>query len=551
MILLAMAAALIRLFDLGKLPLSPTEASEALAVWRFWQPGAEAAVGSPAYFSFTSLLPPMLGDTDFVMRLVPALFGLGIVILPWFLRRQLGVVGALVTSLLLVISPLQSIVSRTAGGDAIALFALFFMIVATLRYEDTADSRWLAALLAALSLGLTSSPLFYSGLFSMILLANTAWRGLSNKNEPGISGIWLKPILLAITIFLAVSTLVLWHLPGLGAAAALPAQWLSQFRFSGVEWGDPFLALIRYEPFMVLAGVTAVIWAWFSGDLLAKRLVRWTAGVLLLLLVQQGQMDNLALLLLPVSILIGLLVKRLYLVAPSRLGWAWAGGLFVLEGLMIINLARYSRVITQTPQDFTSAWIIMMALTFLIVTVYFLSSWDSTAVIQGTFLGLLAFFALYHWGNAWWLTHEAANDPRTRWVDQAADDDIRYLIQSLEEISRQATNSDHEIDSFSSVDTPVLRWYLRDFTHLQFGDSLPLGAQQDAIISPELAELALGSEYAGADYGLLRTGVTAPEFTSQTPVLDIMRWWLFHESSFAIREERVILWWRTDLSDGS
>ena len=116
-----MAAAIIRFVDLGKLPLSPVEAAEAWSVWQFWQPIGAGIATSPAYFSLTSMLLPLLGDKDAVMRLIPALFGLGIVLLPWLLRRQLGVIGALTTSLLLAVSPIQTIVSRTAGGDALAL----------------------------------------------------------------------------------------------------------------------------------------------------------------------------------------------------------------------------------------------------------------------------------------------------------------------------------------------------------------------------------------------------------------------------------------------
>ena len=97
----------------------------------------------------------------------------------------------------------------------------------------------------------------------------------------------------------------------------------------------------------------------------------------------------------------------------------------------------------------------------------------------------------------------------------------------------------------------MLRWYLRDFHQAQFGNSLPANAQNEAIISLDNADLALGSEYAGADFGVLRNGLQPREFPSATPRLDILRWWLFHESSLAANEERVILWWRTDLSNGS
>ncbi len=71
-----LAAAVLRLLDLGVVPLNSAEAQQALSVWQFGQPGrAVGEIVSPAYFTFTSLVHPFFGDHDWVMRLVPALFG--------------------------------------------------------------------------------------------------------------------------------------------------------------------------------------------------------------------------------------------------------------------------------------------------------------------------------------------------------------------------------------------------------------------------------------------------------------------------------------------
>jgi hypothetical protein len=221
----------------------------------------------------------------------------------------------------------------------------------------------------------------------------------------------------------------------------------------------------------------------------------------------------------------------------------------LLGSLIFVNLARYSRVITIAPQEFASAWVILMAITAGLVTIYFLSTWEGTAVLPGTFLAFLAISAFYQWGTGWWLSHQAANDPRERWVTLATDDDVRYLVTTLQDISRQATNADHELDIFSSVDSPVLRWYLRDFRQVHFGNSLPVNAQNEVIISPHNTEIALGSDYAGADFGLLHNGIQPREIPSPSPGLELLRWWLFHESPLAPNVERVILWWRTDMSN--
>ncbi|MCB9422134.1 MAG: glycosyltransferase family 39 protein [Ardenticatenaceae bacterium] len=550
--LLAVGAAIMRFVDLGKLPLSPAEAAEAWSVWQFWQPGGAGASASPAYFSLTSLLLPLLGDSDTVMRLVPALVGLGIVFLPWLLRRQLGTVGTLTAVTLLTISPIQAIVSRTAGGDTLALLAILFMLVAMLRYDESKSSRWFIALFAGLALGLISSPLFYGGLAILLMATRSGWR----RRLADIDGkLGRRTAVTTLALFFALSTLVLWHLPGLGAAAMLPATWIMQFDLNPAQMFEPVLAFIRYEPFLTLMGVTAVFWAIRSDNSLAKQLARWMGLVFVLLLLQPGQMNNAALLTLPIVLLVSLMADRLLQTPLDRIGQAWTGGALLLGGLFFVNLARFSRVVTLSPQEFSSVWIMLMAVTAGLMTIYFLSTWEgtaastgSTAVLQGAFLALLAFSAFYQWGTGWWLSHEAANDPRERWVTQATDNEIRLLVTTLQDVSWQANNANYGLDIFSSVDSPTLRWYLRHFQKVQFGNSLPVSAQNQVIISPYNAELSLGSDYAGADFGILRDGLLPSEFPSPTPSLDILRWWLFHESSLATNEERVILWWRTDLS---
>jgi hypothetical protein len=163
-------------------------------------------------------------------------------------------------------------------------------------------------------------------------------------------------------------------------------------------------------------------------------------------------------------------------------------------------------------------------------------------------------FLYLQWGIAWNLAQDWTNDPREPWVVSATDDDVRVLAATLTQISEQLTNSGDELAIHSSVDSPSLRWYLRDFGGASFGQALPAGTLADALITPaDSAEPALGSDYIGSDFGLhrLEPGEVAPRAASETPFLDrfleVARWWFFHESPAIIREERGILWIRADL----
>lgn len=179
-------AGLLRFANLGRIPLSPAEAQAALPNWQFWQPGPLLLpITSPAYFTFTNLLFPILGDNDAVARLIPALFGLATVGLPWLLRGRLGNLGALAATVVLAFSPLLINLSRTAGGDAIAFFAITLLLVAALRFRQSGAQRWAIVLGAALGLGLASAPLFLTGLVTLAV----AWY-LALHGRPDRSAIW-------------------------------------------------------------------------------------------------------------------------------------------------------------------------------------------------------------------------------------------------------------------------------------------------------------------------------------------------------------------------
>lgn len=552
-------AAIMRLANLGGLPLSPAEAEAAYTAWAFWQPhldalpmGSALPTGSAAYFSFTRLLLPLLGDSDAVMRLVPALFSLGLALLPWLGRSRLGTIGALTVSGLLAVSPLQAVTARTAGGDAIALFALLLLLIAYDRYRETAVSRWLYVLAAALGLGLTSTPLFYSGLLTLALAA------LVQRliRLPLFAQPWPRPapalrrnvILGGTAVFVGVSTLLLWQPVGLGTAARLPAAWLAQF--GGAEaftWADPLLAVARYEPILLTLGLAAIVWATWRTRPAAAFAVYWLAAVLLLMLLQRGEMSHAVLLTLPGFLLVGRMVDSVLNGRLSTVTWLMGAGIWLVLMLALVNAARYVRRAPFEPQQLENIWTIVFAMAFAGVTVYFAASWDAAAVTKGSLLAVLGFFLFINWGAGWWLGHHAANDPRTRWVHEGTDDDLRYLTPVIAELSRQVTNSDQDLQIFSSVESPVLRWYLRPYPQTTFGAALPVDRTPELLITPETTEVALASDYMGSDYGLLRSEPAPPETPALTPIQDTLRWWLFHESNATAPETRVILWLRTDL----
>ena len=86
---------------------------------------------------------------DATARILPALFGIGIVALPLGLRRQLGRIGVLVAGLLLAVSPSFVYFSRFLREDIYFNFFMFAMVVCAVQYAHKRTARWIVGLALA------------------------------------------------------------------------------------------------------------------------------------------------------------------------------------------------------------------------------------------------------------------------------------------------------------------------------------------------------------------------------------------------------------------
>ena len=550
LVMVVILAAVGRLVELGATPLSPAEAGQALTVWNFWHVvGLNQAIVpiSPAYFALTSLLSQVMGSNEATMRLLPALFGLGLVALPWLWQRRLGQLGALITSLLLAVSPLFSFASRTAGGDSLALFAILLALVCFDNYQLSQEKGWFYGFVIAIALGLNSSPLFYGAVATLAL----AWL-VQYLMGPKLYGELLRPeptlsrsaLTMGTILFVGLGTMFLWNPAGLGGTAGLLGSWFANFGLNTdiTVWLSPLLALARYESAIFMVGLIAIIWATWRNDNWSVFMVYWFSAGIILLLLQSGKLENGLLLLLPMALLTGLWCQR-QLEAPAGAS-KWLLYLFLLlVGLTIyFNLVRYLRVSQYDPNQFGYAGLAIIALVLGLAAINLVRTFDWAAGRQGSVWALLTLLLAYSWGSGWWLNHQAANDPRERWVSEATANDLPLLRQVLQDTSRQLSNSARSLEIFSAVDTPVIRWYLRDFDQVSFGDSVPAEAQQQAIITHNDITLTLPNDYFGADFRLRNVAASQPSEPAAQPLTQILRWWFLRQSSATVEQESIILW---------
>ncbi len=558
--LILVVGAVTRFYNLGHIPLSPDEALQSLAVWNSWQAGLESAqIISPAFFTLTSPLTQLFGYSDSIMRLIPAIFGIALVLVPWWLRSFTGRLGALIAALLIAVSPLFVITSRTASGSSIALFAGLLLVAGWLNYQNSNNSRWFYVLSFALGLGLTSSMLFYSILFTFFLalvgerilgpsLFKNALGNRRTNYRPDSKTLRNGALIFAATLLL-IGTGFLLSLSGIGATARILSDWLAAFLSpaSLQDWLRPVTALIRYELLIVILGGSAVVWATWRGKGFPMLLVYWFMTALILMFIQRGIMENTLILSLAGVLLVATFVDNVLSVKTGLVKWLLALTITFVGIVIYINLGRYGRLLaSDIPVDIRTRTyhLLLIAIITSVVLLMLAILWssDRRASIQGLVLGLLILLIGFSWSTALWLARDAANDTREPWVLYATDEDIRLLASTIQQASSQVIGSDVDLDLVSTINHPSLAWYLRDMTDLELGSSLSSTVTASGILTELDRETQLANDYTGIDLAYSR-----PEYDYPIDASQFLNRWLFHENRTPINEERLIFWLRSDL----
>jgi predicted membrane-bound mannosyltransferase/DNA-binding beta-propeller fold protein YncE len=104
----------------------------------------------PWQFHWIALSYFLFGVSDFTARIPAALFSIATIWMVWYWRRYLGKTGALITGLLMVISPFMLFYGRYVREDVYTGLSGLLMLYAILRYLESGASKYLYILSGAL-----------------------------------------------------------------------------------------------------------------------------------------------------------------------------------------------------------------------------------------------------------------------------------------------------------------------------------------------------------------------------------------------------------------
>jgi hypothetical protein len=559
--LLAFSLALfVRLLQLGAVPLSDFEANwaiQALALAR----GQSFNMGpQPLYVVLTGLIFYIFGSSGFLARLIPALAGSLLVILPFAFRRSLGKKVALIVAFGLALDPGLVALSRLAGGPMLAASMGLFTLTA-LYYRRFA----LAGILAGLTL--LSGPEILTGLLGL-LLAFLAIRSLETMGyllpfgENGHATIEIPPasyrtiLFFLLGVFFLVGTLFLNAPEALGAAAAtIPAYLSGWVTPSDVPALRLPAALLVYQPLATLFGLIGLVRAWTSIDIHsnpAKRLSLWFLFALLVGMIYPArQLDNLVWALIPLWGLAALeLDHDLVLLGDRQARLASIGQailLFTLFAYAWENIAGLDQLATANFTR-TAIFLILGALALATVTTILVAlGWSWSTARSGLTWGVgvaLGLYMLSAIGAAAQNRAGATAVTSDLWAHPPAAGQARLLSQTIHDLDIWNKGQGDDLKIVSLVDEPSIHWLLRNWPDTSFQTSLVPGNQPDLILSYKEQETpSLTASYRGQDFAWQIT----PTWQGILPP-DLPRWVAFRQADQTDR--LLILWARGDLFPG-
>ena len=213
-----------RMWDVGGRTLHYDEILHAWYAWIFSEGGGYThtpLTHGPFLFHAAAGTFRLIGASDATARLIPALFGAALVVLPYLLRKELGRTGAFAAAGLLLISPTMLYFGRFVRNDAyMAVWALAIVIM-VYRYVERPCPALLFvwAALWAFAFATKETTYFLAGIVGLALLA-MSWREFWAwaKGERKLSG--LPP---AGALLLVLATL---SLPLFAPAVGLAQDWV-------------------------------------------------------------------------------------------------------------------------------------------------------------------------------------------------------------------------------------------------------------------------------------------------------------------------------------
>ncbi|MEA3351835.1 MAG: hypothetical protein U9Q82_14560 [Chloroflexota bacterium] len=544
--ILAFALALgVRMLNLGVEPLSDLEAASAISALDLPAGDAAALPPQPGYLALTGMAFSLLGSSNALARLWPALAGSLMVLIPLLGRHRLGRKAALFLAFGLALDPGLVALSRQVGGQIMAIS--FGTLVLTLFF--TRKPAW-SGIFAGLAL--LSGPAVWVGLLGLgialgmaVLVRSVAGRGDRFKmaaltEHAGFSQQYLRVwFIFTCGTVLLVGTIFTYFPAGLSLFGKSLTVFLQGWgSWSGVPAGRLLAAVGVYLPLaLIFAGVAAGR-DWERG----RWFVLWFLAALAVVLVYPArQVGDVAWVIVPLWTLAGLAFSDdLMEDWRERVSLGQAATVVVLLVMAWLTLAGMRFDVADALRV---RWLLIGGVFVLgVLSVVFVGlGWSWGVARSGTVLGVLVAFGLYTLAAMFGLSQVRPGSPTELWFPPPQTGQADLLAGTLTDLSLRQTGDANSLDGVVLLDSPALRWVLREFSDIVFVSSLEEGALPAVVIAPVESEtMAWAAAYRGQDF----VWRLSPSWLGGAPS-PWVDWFVFRDAP--LESTSIILWARGDL----
>jgi uncharacterized protein (TIGR03663 family) len=500
----------LRFWGLGDKAFHHDESLHAFYSWRLYDGQGyvhDPMMHGPLLFELNALAYLLFGASDFTARLVPALFGVAIIGLPFLLRHELGRAGAIAASLIFVISPAFLYFSRFIRHDIYVDAFTLLLIIGVFRYLATGQKNWFfTACVSAALLFATKEDFFISGFIPFVFLIGS-WFFLKGERRllfrSRVKALGIRSWAIGLGVFLAINlvlyttfltnlqgvctALVTLPLSGCAGSKGALSYWLEQQDFArgGQPWFYYFMLLPLYEFLPLILGVLAVflvrprqLFFWFCAFwfVSAVLIYSWAGEKMPWMLPQ---------ITLPLILLAGRLLGQW-----ADAGWGQRalsarglaiGGLILLATFALLAWVGLGAAPVSSPVALQSATLQRLALAVLIAAiagalVYLGPRWGRQTVLPGLALGGLAILTAGYVRTTLMVTYDHPDVPVEPLIYVQSTPDVPFIANEISRIAAQTGqgkdlkilldngygDGDHEAVSWP------FEWYLRDYKNRRY-----------------------------------------------------------------------------------
>jgi predicted membrane-bound mannosyltransferase/DNA-binding beta-propeller fold protein YncE len=197
-------AVLTRFYDLETRVMSHDESLHTFYSWELAEGRGfqhTPLMHGPLQFHMVALSYFLFGDSDASARIPAALAGVAAIAIVWVFRRWFGKTGAIVTAVLMLISPFMLYYSRYVRNEIFVVLLALLMFWAVFRYFETRGTRWLYLLAVTLALHFATkeTAFLYTAQMLIFLAGMFVWRLYNERwRSEGLRRVFLTGALLAI-----------------------------------------------------------------------------------------------------------------------------------------------------------------------------------------------------------------------------------------------------------------------------------------------------------------------------------------------------------------